>query len=136
MRITGVRRMNETDNLLMLMMGAYKRRVGKHWIVPSKGKPWKDWMTPDESPEGLYPSMIVVQDDYDKVMVLMPETEFDKLLDAWKLIHKKEYRAANRITQEERQKKALRGLRRLFEEKDPFYGSADLHNIIPNGAFV
>ena len=105
----------ETDRLLMRMFSAYKRRVSMNWIVPAKGKPWKSWMIPDESPEGLYPSVIVPEDAH-KVLVIMPEDSFMKLLDAWKLTHQKEYRAADRITQEDRQRKALRGMRRLFNE--------------------
>lgn len=107
--------MSETDDLLMLMMGAFKRRVLMNWLVPSKGKLWKDWMILDGSPEGLYPSIVVPISNTDKVLVLIPEEEFMKLLDSWKLTHKKEYKVADRMTQEDRQRKALRGLRRLFE---------------------
>ena len=76
--------------------GSFDRRVEQHWIVPSKDKPyegpkpegWEDAAErfpelrrpPDESPEGLYSSIIIPMSYVGRIVRITPleEVEIEK----------------------------------------------------------
>lgn len=109
---------DETDRLLMSRFGAFKRRVVPNYIIPSKS----GWLEErhgvsikDDSPEGLYPSMVVPGYNYDKIMVILPEEEFNELFKSWKKANPKIVKNCDKITQEEKHRKAISNLRFLFK---------------------
>ena len=60
----------------------FKRYVSKKYIIPSKGEdPRLIW--PDESPEGLYSSVIIPEYNLGKTLFIIPMDQLDKIREAF-----------------------------------------------------
>ena len=60
----------------------FKRRVSKKYIIPSKGEnPQLIW--PDESPEGLYTSVIVPEFNLGKTLFIISMDQLDRIREAF-----------------------------------------------------
>lgn len=73
------------EEKILLMTGACKRRVHSHWIIPSKSRPYYEderrvLCSIDESPEGLYPSIILPKHLLDKPVLVIPEENLERFL--------------------------------------------------------
>ena len=66
------------DVFKWLMKLGFKRYVTKQYIIPSKGEdPRLIW--PDESPEGLYTSVVVPEYNLGKTLFIIPMEQLDRI---------------------------------------------------------
>jgi len=78
----------ELDSTLMMIMGAFTRKITNTWINPAKSRVYFEDLRrvffKDGSPEGLYPACVVTEDLLGQVVVIVPMLKFKELLEAWK----------------------------------------------------
>ena len=94
---------DEPEHTLMMMMGAFTRRISSTWINPAKSRMREDLARvffKDESPEGLYPACIVTEHLLDQIVVIVPILKFKELLDAWKQTHPDYMKAMDKMLKE------------------------------------
>lgn len=79
---------DKADENLMLIMGAFTRKIVNTWINPGKSRAYYEDLRrvffKDGSLEGLYPAAVVTENLLGQVVVIMPMMKFKELLEAWK----------------------------------------------------
>jgi len=95
---------DKLDQLIMLSMGAFSRRVSSTWINPAKSRLVEDLSRvffKDESPEGLYPAFIVPENLTGQIVIVTPIQDFKNLLDLWKKENPQKVEAMRKIVENE-----------------------------------
>jgi len=77
----------ERDKLLIMLLGAFTRKVHNTWIDPKKSHSYFEDLRrvfyTDKSHKGLYPAIIIPQHLLNELVVVIPIEKFKEMFRSW-----------------------------------------------------